>query len=183
VKLLCERGADIPLVDFIPVFHRWIQNASVPGRLIDVADYSHVPEGPGVILVSHEGIYSVDESDGARGLAYIGRRPPGDDTERRLSWVLSSALAACGQLEKDFGGRLRFRVDAIEIFANDRLRAPNEKGTIEALRPQLEAVAKRLYGANGWKLHHKEDERERFSVRLEAPAATAFSEVAARFLA
>lgn len=29
----------------VKMFHRWIQQAAVPGLLIDVADYLHVPDG------------------------------------------------------------------------------------------------------------------------------------------
>jgi len=36
--------------DVIPVFHRWIQTQAVDGLLIDVADYSHVHHGPGVVV-------------------------------------------------------------------------------------------------------------------------------------
>jgi hypothetical protein len=35
----------------IPLFHCWIQQSKVPGMLIDVADYSHMVDGPGVMLI------------------------------------------------------------------------------------------------------------------------------------
>ena len=37
--------------------------------LIDVADYSHVPDGPGVMLVAHEGFFSLDQENHQPGLA------------------------------------------------------------------------------------------------------------------
>ena len=46
--------------EVIPVFHRWIQTQAVDGLLIDVADYTHLPTGPAVILIAHEGQYSID---------------------------------------------------------------------------------------------------------------------------
>ena len=53
------------LDDFIPVFHRWIQKQTVSGHLlIDVHDYSHIHQGPGILLVGHEGNFSIDLADG-----------------------------------------------------------------------------------------------------------------------
>ena len=54
--------------DAIPVFHRWIQTHAVDGLLIDVADYAHLPTGPTVLLVAHEGHYSLDRTHGRLGL-------------------------------------------------------------------------------------------------------------------
>ncbi len=42
----------IRLDDFIPLFHRWIQEQAIDGHLlIDVHDYSHIQQGPGILLV------------------------------------------------------------------------------------------------------------------------------------
>ena len=62
IKLYLNTNASYKLSDFIPVFHNWIQEKVVSDHLlIDVADYSHIPDGPGVMLISHEGHYSLDQ--------------------------------------------------------------------------------------------------------------------------
>ncbi len=38
----------------IAVFHRCLQRGWLEGALLDVADYRHVPQGPGVLLVGHD---------------------------------------------------------------------------------------------------------------------------------
>ena len=53
VKIFAEDPA-IELDGAIPVFHRWIQRNVCEELLIDVADYRHVPAGPGVLLVGHD---------------------------------------------------------------------------------------------------------------------------------
>ena len=50
----------------IELFHPWVSQQSLPGLLIDVADYQHVPNGPGVVLVGLEGEWYLNES----GLRY-----------------------------------------------------------------------------------------------------------------
>ena len=54
VKIFAQEPASIDLAGAIPVFHRWIQENVCEELLIDVADYRHVPAGPGVLLVGHE---------------------------------------------------------------------------------------------------------------------------------
>ena len=50
----------VELEEFIPVFHDWIQTQQLAELLIDVADYRHVPHGPGVVLVAHDAHYAMD---------------------------------------------------------------------------------------------------------------------------
>ena len=60
------------------LLHRWIQIAgSGCGKwtiAIDVADYTHLPDGPSVLLVGHEGNYALDCRDGRQGLYYYRKR-------------------------------------------------------------------------------------------------------------
>ena len=173
VKLLCrnaeqgESGGTLPLVDVIPVFHRWIQQAAVPDLLIDVADYSHVKSGPGVLLVGYEGIYALDETDGLRGVTYYFRRPAIEGVAHRVHLAAQRALAACSLLESvaSLASELRFDTSAIEIYCNDRLNAPNEPGTLEALAPAIEGLVSRLYPGAVPQLERRgAQSRERFSL-------------------
>jgi len=50
VKLLAKDPEDVDLEPLIPVFHNWIQGQVFEELLLDVADYRHVHEGPGVVL-------------------------------------------------------------------------------------------------------------------------------------
>ena len=54
---------------FVPIFHDWIRDQALEDLvLFDVADYAHVPESPGIVLVTHEASFSLDRSDGLFGL-------------------------------------------------------------------------------------------------------------------
>jgi hypothetical protein len=64
----------------VPVFHRWIQQKSFPNHLlVDVADYAHVPEGPGTLLVSHEANIHFDRDGGKPGVLYVRKQPAGEN--------------------------------------------------------------------------------------------------------
>ena len=142
------RTAAVDLTPAIEVFHRWIQSEYSDHLLLDVADYRHVPAGPGVILVAHEAIYGLDEAGHQLGLLYNRRtRVDGQPADAiRRSW--REVLAACAQLEKepDFGGGLEFDGSAAEVFVNDRRLAPNDEATAERLRSELQPVAEALLG-------------------------------------
>jgi len=128
------------LSDAVVVFHRWIRESACPEMLIDVADYAHVAAGPGLLLIGHEANYSFDNRENRLGLLY-NRKAPLDGTFRsRLQQAHRAALDACERLEgePEFGGRLKFNRDAMEVFVNDRLLAPNSDETWEALRPEIE---------------------------------------------
>ncbi|MCZ2156226.1 MAG: hypothetical protein LC114_20380, partial [Bryobacterales bacterium] len=75
LKLFAEEPYPETITAVIPVFHRWIQQNSLPGLLIDVANYTHVPNGPGVLLIGHEFDISLDQADGELGLLYIRKQP------------------------------------------------------------------------------------------------------------
>ena len=78
VKLFINTNGSYESKDYIPVFHSWIQNNAVEDHLlIDVADYSHIQDGPGVMLVAHEGNFSLDqENQQPGGSRCIGQTKP-----------------------------------------------------------------------------------------------------------
>jgi len=124
----------------VAVFHQWIKDGVCPELLIDVAEYRHVPAGPGVLLIGHEANYSFDERENRLGLLYNCKAALEGSFQSRLAQAHQSALAACDRLEQDlaFGGKLKFDRSSLEVFINDRLLAPNTNETWHALKPELE---------------------------------------------
>ena len=60
VKFFMEQPNRVALADFIEIFHGWIQ--ATDGIYHDVADYSHMQAGPGIVLVANDANVSVDET-------------------------------------------------------------------------------------------------------------------------
>ncbi len=143
LKIFISDSAAIELADSVGVFHRWIRDTVCPEMLIDVADYRHVPAGPGVLLIGHEANYSFDNRENRLGLLY-NRKASLDGIggfRARVAQAHAAALAACDRLEQEgpFRGKLKFDRNAMEVFVNDRLLAPNDDDTWQALRPELES--------------------------------------------
>jgi len=170
-KLFAADGTSVRLRELVPVFHRWIQSQAVRDHLlIDVADYEHVPEGPGVLLAAHQGNFSLDLGRGRMGLAYNRKTTQPGGLAERVRAALCAALTACRLLEDDpaLTGRLRFRGDELYVFANDRLHAPNSAATLAGFQPTMDAIATALYAAGGYQVTAERDPRERFGLRVTA---------------
>ena len=162
--------------DFVPVFHRWIQNASLAGHLlIDVADYAHVPDGPGTLLVASEANVHMDRSDGRLGLTYVRKRPvAGADTfERVLHAVFTDALLAADLMERDpdLAGRLRFDTAEVSVRFNDRLLAPNTPEAAAAFTPAVQALAERVFGGPVTVSPHGVGSRQMLDLRVTSAEA------------
>ena len=172
-KIFAREPASIDLGEAIPIFHRWIQDAVLDELLIDVADYRHVPAGPGVLLIGDEANYSLDLAFDRLGLLYNRKRPSEGTVQDKLLKAFGSALLACSHLEEEapFRGKLSFDAGRCEVIINDRLLCPNTEETWLALRPEFDRFFETLFGSRSFSLKHVGEPRERFRVEVQAHAA------------
>lgn len=179
VKYFVNNPSVVDLPSFIPVFHRWIQEQAVEGVPIDVADYKHVHEGPGVILVGHAGDYAMDMGEGRPGLLYTHKRSTNGDSAAtplrdRLRLVFRTALRGCQLLEAeaDLKGNITFQTDEALLTFADRLHAPNQPNTFAGLHDDIQVVVGELYAGLDVTLEVADDDpRQPFAVRIDAPGA------------
>jgi hypothetical protein len=155
LKLFADRGGDLSLETFIPVLHRWIKEHVLPELSIDVANYAHVPDGPGVVLIGDANDYFLEHSLASQSKSAAGpqlgllvsrkRHAPAPD--QRLGDLFRRTIHAAMLLEREpaLAGKLSFRTDEWVLRVNDRLAAPNTPETVAALRPEIEAYAGQLF--------------------------------------
>ena len=177
VKLLLQNSADARLEPLIPVFHSWIEAQNGDELLIDVADYTHVPAGPGIVLIGHQGNYSVDNTGNRLGVRYNRKAVVDGGNQESLAQAARSALSACRRLEEEprLNGKFRFNGQEIEIFVNDRLIAPNNAATREALDADLRNFAGKLFRGKEYSISYSDDPRSLFTafVRSSQPCSAA----------
>ena len=186
VKLYAEGAEGLNLLDLIPVFHGWIQNGALADTAIDVADYTHVHHGPGVMLIAHEGNYALDEADGRRGLLYHLKHPVGESSAAALRQALLRAAEAARLLEQSPGlvGRVSFPLLEFDVFANDRLAAPGTPVAASELSALVAELAAELFGPEAFQVSALDtDPRDRTTVRLRAAAPTPVSHLLPRLAA
>lgn len=164
IKVFASKGDDIDPYEFVGVLQRWIREHTVDGILIDVADYSHIHHGPGVVLVGHEGNISIDYDRGRMGMLYRYRQPAEPDNAGRIAAGLRYVLDAAEKLqnEPEFQGRLEFDKSSVAIISNDRLNGPNTDEAYTEFAAEIgKAVDGILDGATFSRVN--EDPRERLT--------------------
>ena len=181
VKLLASDGAAVDLEPLIPIFHGWIRDRVFEELLLDVADYRHVPQGPGVVVIGHQANYSVDNGDGRLGVRYNRKAALDGSNQDRLAQAARAALAAFQRLESDqaLKGTLRFGGRDIEVFVNDRALAPNTQATRAAALPELDAFFGRLLGGAQYAMTPETEARRLFGVRIRSDRTFTLAELLA----
>lgn len=173
VKLLLAGPAEVNLDPLIPVFHSWIRDKVGDELLLDIADYKHVVDGPGIVLIGFDGDYSVDNTDHRLGVRYNRKTPLDGTNQDRLKQATRAALTAAQRLETDkrLDGKFRVSGREIEIFFNDRLLAPNTEATRKSAEPELKTFLQKLFPGAEFSLSYAKDPRQLFGVTARASIA------------
>jgi hypothetical protein len=168
IKFFAQDAERLDILKLIPIYHRWIQQSALEDLLIDVADYSHVPSGPGVMLIAHEGNYALDETGHERGVVYYSKHKLTGGLPERFVQVAQKALKAAELMSADaeLEGALKVPGNRLELFANDRLVAPNTDAAYAELEPAFKKFLDRLYAGAPYTLERETDPKERLSVKV-----------------
>ncbi len=134
----------------ISVFHRWIQesqdskkSAVMDELIIDVANYSHVPQGPGIMLIGHDSFYSIEPGPENRmGLLYNRRTKLVETNQEKLVFAIKAVINVKNLLEKEelWESKLKFAMTEFKLELKDRHFTPNTKESFDSLRGDIEAA-------------------------------------------
>jgi hypothetical protein len=181
LKLYAAPGDPVPLETYIPVFHGWIKHRVLSELMIDVANYAHVPAGPGVVLIGDACDYFIDESAGGRpGLLHNRKRhapAPGERLQDAFRRTVHAALLL--EREPALAGKLRFATGEWLFRINDRLAAPNEAAAFTRVQAQLAAYCGDLFAGAQVKVEPAGEPRQLLSAKITvspAPALAALGE-------
>jgi len=152
------------LTAYVPIFQRAIQQQALAGMLIDVADYAHVPQGPGVILIAHEMDYAVDASRGELGIVVTYKHIAETHLTDAVLTLFTHLNALATLLEQEVEVQLPLNRQVVELSFRDRLNFPNQPETLTLVEPALSAVLVTVGGGEVRPVHN--DPREPFTVHL-----------------
>ena len=169
LKFYLENPGTVNLAEYASVFNSWIQKQRLEELLIDVADYLHVHNGPGLMLIGHEADYSLDNRAGRLGLLYNRKEQMEGETQDKFAHAVRAVLTAAQILEKENG--LKFIGSEVQVIVNDRLLVPNTGEMFDALEPDLQAFFNRLYNGAEFTLAHLVNPRERFTVNAKTESS------------
>ncbi len=148
VKFFARKDETIDDTVFIDVFQEWIRLQKLPGILLDVADYRHVPDGPGVMLITHHVNFALDTDNGAFGVLAQRKHGNGDaPLAEKIATLARETLAFAALLEADprVAGKIAVERGQFHFFSNDRLALPNTDAAFEQLRPILADAGTQIF--------------------------------------
>jgi hypothetical protein len=185
VKLLVKDPERADLEPLIPIFHSWIEGQVFEELLLDVADYRHVPAGPGVVLIGHQGNYSVDNTDERLGVRYNRKAIVNGDNQDALRQAMRASLIACQRLESEprLEGKLQFNGQEIEFFVNDRLLAPNRDSTREAFHSEFKTFFEKLFRGSEYSVSYSSEPRKLFGVSVKSSRMFAAADLLSNLVA
>ena len=172
-KIFVEGELQADWEPFLHVFHDWVAAQSMPEMMIDVADYRHVPQGPGVVMVGLDADYALDDTAGAPGLRYVRKAASSEDNATQVRNAFTRAADACQRLESVIDG-LRFSRTNFELAINDRAVAPNNPDTQKQLETELPELLKQAMGTDV-SIQVQTDARKLAGCRVTASAPVEFS--------
>ena len=161
-KIFLSGEPEVDIEPIVEAFHRWTAAQSVDEMLIDVADYVHVPAGPGIVLVGHEADYALDNAQHKWGLLYNRKAPVDGSNLDRFTQAFAAAINACARLEEEVG--LTFDRQQFQLMINDRALAPNTPETLATCKHDIEAFIQSHLGQSEYTLEAESNARRRFGV-------------------
>jgi hypothetical protein len=169
VKFFARDENALPADEVFQIFNHWI-SAAQGETLIDVADYSHIHDGPVTLLVGHEADYATDISDGQLGLLYTRKQPWQGDQAAQLSLSVQAALNACRRLEEDalLGGNTRFNGNQFQLGCLDRLNAPNTDETLASIQGEVDTFLNKLFGGATCSIERDPDPKRFLKLSIKA---------------
>ncbi len=152
----------------IAVFGRWRHDESE--ELIDLQDYAHVPNGPGIVLVSKRWVLSIDWSDGQAGILLPMRRGLEGTLSERFARATRVLLEKATRLlaEEELEEVMKPRCGELSIAVNDRVLYPDPDAADAELRPEVEKLITKLYAGASCELERASDSDSRLKYRARA---------------
>jgi len=169
IKMAVVVPPDLGLDPLVGIFARWRQDKEHPAEWVDLADYAHVPQGPGIVLIGKRGNLSLDFS-GFPGILYAAKKGLGGTPVERILSALRSCLELCHRLtaEPEFPAGVEVQTGTLSIAFNDRLETPNDAATDQALRPAIQQAFDLLYGKDAWQMFPQSDPGECYGFTVKA---------------
>ncbi len=182
VKVLTDAPPAPNLDPFIAIFGRWRTETDHPAQWLDLADYAHMPRGPGIMLVGRNANLSFDLGSAAPGIIYTCKRGLEGAPEARLRAVLRACFEMADRLvaEPEFPHEVQLLTGSLELSFNDRLETPNTPATDRLLRPVIECVLNSLFPSARCQILRHTDPAKLYGFSIQANGAPGLDTLLAR---
>lgn len=101
------------------LLHRWVSGRVLDDILVDVADYRHVPQGPGLFVIGHSANYQLRVDQDTWEFS-CQQKPRTEGDLDPLRSVFERSVFACHRLETDLKAKGLFDPTRVRIGSYDR---------------------------------------------------------------
>ena len=178
LKLYVSQPDELRMSAVTNAFHDFISSNALGELLIDTVDYTHVHQGPGVVLIGHASDYALDLSEGRPGLSCTRKRDHAPAASRAED-LLRRTLAAADKLEQRSEVGAKFRTDELCFTVADRLRLSRNPDPFAAAKEAWAPLLERVFGIEP-SLSQEGDPRQPFTVRARLSTDLSASEALRR---
>ena len=142
VKLLLDTPQNPDLDPFLVIFDRWRKREDHASDWVDLADYAHMPTGPGILIAGKRDRFAINLNPPGPGLLTSVRTglQGGLEDRFREAFRRARALTSAVLTEPEFPSAFQVIEHAWEVCVNDRLQFPNTDESDSVVRPALAAA-------------------------------------------
>ncbi len=179
-KMHLSNPGDTHSETWFKVFNSWIPDA--PEIFIDVADYSHVGDGPVYLLSGHHANVILDKTHGRLGLVYDRRQPMEGSNADKLRATLRDLVQGAVRLEDDatFHTKPVFEGGDLKLVINNRGIAANTEANFAALQAEVAPLLDAVLGAGAYLITHDADPKQRLNLNVKPKAAVSAKDILAK---
>jgi len=149
IKIASNAEPKVNLEPLIAIFARWRKETNPAAEWVDLADYAHMVDGPGVMLIGHRCYIGFDLAK-PLGVIYAARKGLTGGLKERIASTFHSCFEMTQRLirEPEFPKNVALLTNSLDIRFNDRLATPNNAETDMELRPVLTEVLNSIFGTD-----------------------------------
>ncbi|MDA1190296.1 MAG: hypothetical protein O3A46_01285 [Candidatus Poribacteria bacterium] len=164
IKLYIANPDAVVWEDYLRIFTEWRDENRA--EWLDIADYFHVPAGPGALLVGKTCHISVDNRHNRPGILYSLRGTVSGSTQERIAESLRKTLEYTNKLQQHDNCPLTVNTDEIDFIVNDRMNFPNDAASYNAIKSDLAAAIEDVFG-KGATFTQNSSPTERLTVHIK----------------
>jgi hypothetical protein len=112
---------EVSVTEVINLFHKWVKEQQPSQLLLDVADYSHVPDGPGILLVGFHEIIAFRINAPQPCFVVTQKSVLEGEASTILLKTLTNGCFYANEFVKALGDKLELDLENFQVGLNDRL--------------------------------------------------------------
>ncbi|MGK5093049.1 hypothetical protein WDW89_13660 [Deltaproteobacteria bacterium TL4] len=175
IKVLTPTPEGFKAEPFLKILNHWNETEE---EWLDIADYLHLQDGPGVVLLGPKRFVSFDRTEGADGILYCQRNGLEGSLKARFVEVLNNGILFAKKMrgEEACPSDVSTETTQLIITINDRKQAPHSEQTARQLGSVIQEALKEVLDGTDVQMSPLADPKELFGYQVKLSPALSLIE-------